>query len=57
MHNAKQELAYTALSLKIPAVPNTSAERAPRQPPVHGILHEGWLLKKRKKKLQGSFFT
>lgn len=53
MHNAKQVLADTALSLKIPAVPNTSAERAPRQPPVHGILHEGWLLKKRRKKLQG----
>ena len=54
MHSAKQALADTALTLNIPAMPG-AAEGAPRHPHPD-VVYQGWLLKKRRKKLQGMFF-
>lgn len=49
--NTKQAIAEASLSLKMPAQPVPSGSRSPGD----AVLYEGWLLKKRRKKLQGAF--
>ncbi|EJD04020.1 uncharacterized protein FOMMEDRAFT_121479 [Fomitiporia mediterranea MF3/22] len=49
LQNPKEALADSALTLNAPAQPMASSPRAP----YANVLCEGWLLKKRRKKLQG----
>lgn len=51
--NTKQAFADAGLALKTPAQPEPVASGS--RSPGDSVVHEGWLLKKRRKKLQGLY--